>query len=283
MVTAFPLTTALLLPLLSIATSVGAQASAVPETSAQDAAGMVGVAALAEEAAQLPVGVKPVRDHAVPVQPKSIDLSCPLGSGFARTVDLSTGGTADWRVQGAGVAPFAKPAPVKADALPAAWSVPIGNATWVTAWPDLERSLQPGQYMFSTQFRVLKSPGEMRVTLKGRVLADEKFSVELIEPDPEVGGSDHPGQWGANADAPDPAQLKPQDIFDVDLLVGEAVFQQKPSGSKNPRTGTYDVRVTVENSAGFADAVAMVAQLELSQTCLDWGKGAAKKKRKKKK
>jgi hypothetical protein len=53
MVTAFPLTSALLLPLLSIATSAGAQASAVPETSAQDAAGMVGAAALAEEAAQL--------------------------------------------------------------------------------------------------------------------------------------------------------------------------------------------------------------------------------------
>jgi hypothetical protein len=276
-----------LLPLLSIATSAGAQASVAPDASINDVARATGAAAPADDDAQstptLP-RVKPVRDYAYPIPPKAIDLSCPLNSGFARRVDLSTGGTADWRLLGAtGLPPISRAHPIEAEDLPAAWNIPMGTAKWVQAKPADMKNMSIGPYVFTTLFRVLKSPGEMRVTLKGRVLADEKFSVELFEPEPETGPHDHPSQWGGNGDDPNPAQLTSRDVYFVDMLVGEAVFQSKPSGSKNPRVGTYAVRVTVENSAGFANAVAMVAQLELTQTCLNWGKAAPQQKRKKKK
>ena len=103
----------------------------------------------------------------------------------------------------------------------------------------------------------------MRVILKGRVLADEKFSVELFEPNLPNVAPDNASQWGATADAPDPVQLTPKDVFEVDLLVGEA------SGSKNPRVGEYRVVVTVDNTASHAEAAAMIAQLALTQTCLN--------------
>jgi hypothetical protein len=260
------------LPLLLLATPAGAQASVAPETTPAVEAGAAGVAARVE-----PLPHPPPRDHAIPQPPAIIDLGCPLKTGFTQVIDVSTGAV-DWRLQGAGLAPYPKPLPLKPESVPPAWNVALADALWVQALPDLDRRLESGPYIFKTQFRILKSPdlkrsNEMRVTLKGRVLADEKFTVELFEPNPANAAADHPSQWGANADPPDPAQLKPQDIFDVDLLVGEAVFQRKPSGSKNPRAGVYDLIVTVENGVGDAQAVAMIAQLELTQTCLKWGNG----------
>ncbi len=276
-----------LLPLLSIATLAGAQASVAEVATLDVAAQAAGAQAQAELGSNAPSPPQRnrivVRDYAVPVPPQSIDFQCPLETGFNRSVDLSTGGPADWRVAGTGIGSFQSPFSVDANAVPAAWNVPLENAKWLRVVGEKFAVETEYPYRFTTLFRVLKSPGEMRLTLKGRVLADEKFTLELFEPEPETGPADHPSQWGANADAPNPAQLTARDIFDVDLLIGEAVFQNKPSGSKNPRVGVYRLVVTVENSAGHADAVAMLAQLELKQTCLSWGAAKSVKKRGKKK
>jgi hypothetical protein len=207
-----------------------------------------------------------------PLPPKRVILQCPLVSGFQRTVDLSSG-PAYWLTQGPDIPTYLKPRNMGAEALPSASGVPIPGASWLQLskrdWPTVGE----GSYSFSTLFAVLKSPGEMRLMLKGRVLADEKFSVELFEPNLPNVVPDNASQWGANADAPDPAQLMPKDVFDVDLLIGEA------SGSKNPRVGEYLVVVTVENTVRHAEAIAMIAQLELTQTCLNWGSKKKPKKR----
>ena len=241
----------------------GAQAPAARLATLDVADGAVGAEAAGEPGAfRLPD----------PLPPKRVELRCPLNSGFSRTVDLSSG-AAHWLTQGPDIPIFLKPRDLGTEALPSASGVQIPGASWLQLhrrdWPTVNE----GSYSFSTRFQVVKSPGEMRVMLKGRVLADEKFSVELFEPNLANAAPDNPSQWGANAEAPDPAQLTPKDLFDVDLLVGEA------SGSKNPRVGGYRVVVTVENTAGYADAVAMVAQLELTQTCLNWGVGKKPKKR----
>jgi hypothetical protein len=254
----------LLLPLLSIATSAGALASV-----AQDA-----VLDAAAEAA----GATAQAYRAPPPPPEVAVLRCPLSSGFARKIDLSTGGRADWRVKGANTGYFQKPPPVTGVSLPPAWNVAFNGAKWIKAYAAGTAALEPGQYVFSTAFRIVQSPGEMRVMLKGRVLADEQFSVELLEAGPGA-----PSQGGQNAEAPNPAQLTAQDSYDVDMLVGEALFQAQPSGSKNPRAGDYRLNITVENTVPYAAAVAVIAQLELTQTCLASGGGIKPTKKRTKK
>ncbi len=251
----------LIIPFLSFATATGTLASV-----AQDAT--IDAATQAADAAT-------TANRAPPRPPEVVELRCPLSTGFARKVDLSTGARADWRVRGEGTGFGQKPPPIAAANIPTGWNVAFEGAKWIKANPFGSAALKPGQYMFSTAFRIVQSPGEMRVMLKGRVLADEQFSVELLEAGPGA-----PSQGGANADAPNPALLTAQDSYDVDMLVGEALFQALPSGSKNPRTGDYRLNITVENTA-LHDAVAMIAQLELSQTCLASG-GGAKHVRKKK-
>lgn len=253
----------ILLPLLSIATMTGAQAPAVPNAMLDVADGAVGAEAGGEP------GQSWLPD---PGPPKRIELQCPLISGFSRTVDLSSG-VAHWLTQGPNILTYLKPRNLGDERLRSASGVLFPGASWLALhqrdWPTVDA----GSYSFSTDFQIIKSPGEMRVMLKGRVLADEKFSVELFEPNLPNAAPDNPSQWGASAEAPDPVQLTPNDVFDIDLLVGEA------SGGKNPRAGEYRVVVTVENSANHAEAVAMIAQLELTQTCLNWGVGKKPKKR----
>ena len=251
------------LPLLSIATMAGVQAPAAPIATLDVADGAVGAEARGEP------GQIRLPD---PVAPKRIELRCPLISGFTRTVDLSSG-TANWLTQGPDIPTYLKPRDLGTEALPSASSAPIPGPSWLQLHRRDRPTVTEGSYSFSISFQVVKSPGEMRVMLKGRVLADEKFSVELIEPNLPNAAPDNPSQWGTSAEAPDPAQLTPKDVFDVDLLVGEA------SGSKNPRVGEYRVVVTVENTAGYANAIAIIAQLELKQTCLNWGGGKKPKKR----
>ncbi len=252
----------LILSLLSFATATGALASVAQDATLDDAAQAAGAATVA--------------NRAPPPPPEVVVLRCPLSNGFSRKIDLSTGGRADWRVKGTGTGFSQKPLPVAAGNLPQAWNVAFNGAKWIQAYALGTATLQPEQYVFSTAFRIIQSPGEMRVMLKGRILADEQFTVELLEAGPGA-----PSQGGSNADAPNPAQLTAQDSYDVDMLVGEALFQSQPSGSKNPRAGDYRLNIIVENTVPHTAAVAMIAQLELSQTCLATSGGVKPTKKKK--
>lgn len=245
----------LFLTLLSFATATGALASAGKDTAVTAAVPAAG--AIARTQSKTPLQ-----------QPGMVELRCPLSSGFARRVNLSTGNGSLWRMTETSTG-FAQSPPAVADKdVPPAWAVAFTNAKWVKAKAAGSAAFGPGQYVFSNAFRIMPSAGEMRVMLKGSVLADEQFSVELIEAGPGA-----PSQGGSNADAPNPGQLTPRDSYDIDMLVGEALFQSQPSGSKNPRSGDYQLNITVENTAPYSAAVAAIAQLELSQTCLTRGGG----------
>ncbi len=120
---------------------------------------------------------------------------------------------------------------------------------WVHPFPGASAAgVNPGQHVFFVNFDVKKSPGEMRILIKGNAVADEAFSVELLEAGPPASGI-----------------LTPQDIFELDYVVGEA------SGSKNPRPGRYAIRIIVENSPDFGGSMGLLANIQLTQTCLGWG------------
>lgn len=132
---------------------------------------------------------------------------------------------------------------------------------WVHPFPGASAAgVNPGQHVFFVNFDVKKSLGEMRILIKGNAVADEAFSVELLE-----AGPGNPSQGGMNADAPAAGILTPQDIFELDYVVGEA------SGSKNPRPGRFALRIIVENGADFDGTMGLLANIQLTQTCLGRG------------
>ena len=197
-----------------------------------------------------------------PVSPPGITLSCPLKSGFARQVDLSTG-IANWQVSGITFDPaVSKAGVVNMASTPPFWAaVAIPGGKWVQPFRGASAAgVNPGQHIFFVTFDVKKSPGEMRILIKGNAVADEEFSVELLE-----AGTGNPSQGGMNASPPAPGVLTPQDMFELDYVVGEA------SGSKSPRTGRYLLRVIVENGSDFGGSMGLLANIQLTQTCLGRG------------
>ncbi len=196
------------------------------------------------------------------IKAPGITLSCPLKTGFARSVDLSTG-IANWQVSGITFDPaVSKAGVVNMASAPPFWAgVAIPGGKWVHPFPDASAAgVNPGQHIFFVTFDVKKSPGEMRILIKGNAVADEGFSVELLE-----AGSGNPSQGGMNASPPALGVLTPQDMFELDYVVGEA------SGSKNPRPGRYALRIIVENGADFGGSMGLLANIQLTQTCLGRG------------
>ncbi len=59
--------------------------------------------------------------------------------------------------------------------------------------------------------------------------------------------------------------LTPQDMFELDYVVGET------SGSKNPRPGRFALRIIVENGPDFGGSMGLLANIQLTQTCLGRG------------
>lgn len=193
------------------------------------------------------------------VAPPGITISCPLKSGSVRNIDLSTG-VANWRVSGITFDPAtSKAGVVNMSSAPPFWaSVAIPGGKWIHPFPGSSAAgVNPGQHVFFVTFDVKKGPGEMRILIKGNAVADEEFSVELLE-----AGPGNPSQGGMNASPPVSGILTPQDMFELDYVVGEA------SGSKNPRPGRYLLRVTVENGAGFGGSMGLLANIQLTQTCV---------------
>ena len=84
--------------------------------------------------------------------------------------------------------------------------------------------------------------------------------MELLEP-----GPGYASQGGLNVSPPTLGILTPQDMFELDYVVGEA------SGSKNPRLGRFALRIVVENSSDFGGSMGLLANIQLTQTCLGWG------------
>ena len=197
-----------------------------------------------------------------PAPAPGITLSCPLKTGFARNVDLSTG-IANWQVSGITFDPAtSKAGVVNMASAPPFWAgVAIPGGKWVHPFPSASAAgLNPGQHIFFVNFNVKKSPGEMRILIKGNAVADEAFSVELLEP-----GPGNASQGGLNASPPAPGMLTPQDMFELDYVVGEA------SGSKNPRPGRFALRIIVENGPDFGGSMGLLAKIQLTQTCLGRG------------
>jgi hypothetical protein len=138
------------------------------------------------------------------------------------------------------------------------------GARWIQ--PVVQDTAQTSDSMpssFLMRFNVVKSPGEMRVTLKGRAVADEGFAVELIDPDPVTNI-----QGGLPDKRPEEGAPRSKDVQSFNFVAGET------SGSKNPRAGIWELAITVENAGkGDAATVGLLAEVELVQTCLNWGRG----------
>jgi hypothetical protein len=207
------------------------------------------------------------------IQPAdAINLKCPLAKGHTRRINLSTG-VAQWLVT-ANVRgdEYRATSRIRSNALPSAWQVKMDGTRWIQpVESDTPQPTTSDPFSFLTHFNVVKGPGEMRVVVRGRAIADEGFSVELIGPEPEsvVVPSmliiNYPDVEGAP---------RPKDVRTFDYVAGEV------SGSKNPHPGIWELAVTVQNAGkGEAASVGMMAQVELVQTCLNWGARAKKLRR----
>jgi hypothetical protein len=193
-----------------------------------------------------------------------------LKKGFTRRIDLSTG-VAKWLVSSneAGAA-YRKTASIRAGAVPPAWQVELKGARWIQpteqGTPQIAGSM-PSSFLM--HFNVIKGPGEMRVVLKGRAVGDEGFAVELIDPEPVTSI-----QGGLPSERPEEGAPRLKDVKAFEFVAGET------SGSKNPRPGVWELAITVENAGkGDAATVGLLAQVELVQTCLNWGRGKKKRRR----
>ncbi len=188
-------------------------------------------------------------------------ISCPAKGKLARVIDLSTGGEAPWVVTGPGIPNGkARATPLDEAQISKDWAARLDGARWVQALPVNERAAHaPGTYLFSLSFDVKKGKRLPMLSLTGEVTADEAFDLNLIEPS---GPNQHIASGLSYGDET-PGQVAQEDVQPIDISKSGGL-NGKPLGH---RAGSYRLQISIENGAGAASDVGLLARVKLGVKC----------------
>ena len=188
-------------------------------------------------------------------------IACPAKGKLVKTIDLSTGAV-PWIVEGPDlpIQGKAMATPVDENSIPQGWKARSIGANWVQALPENDLAPHaPGTYIFSIEFVVKKSKRMPRLSLRGQVTADQNFDLNLIEP---TAPNQHVAS-GLSAGDDTPGEVEQGDMQDVNITKSGGL-NTKPLGHY---PGLYVLQISVENGAGIAPEVGLLAGLKLGVNC----------------